>query len=100
MNKLLAITLLGIMIIGGCSALGNAPNPTATSNADVVPWEMAVEILNRGEVESLYQLHNLEVTFVLLDGTSIKTVEPSIDAVFYEVDKCDQPCSSIILATE
>jgi PBP1b-binding outer membrane lipoprotein LpoB len=100
MKKLLAILALGAMIISGCAALSDSPNPTVTSYPDVVSWETAVEILNRGEVETVVQRHNLEVTLVLKNGASINTVEPIIDAIFQEVDKCDQPCKNIILATE
>jgi len=34
------------------------------------------------------------------NGTEIHTVEPTIDAIFHEVEKCGQPCSQIMLATE
>lgn len=100
MKKLLAIIALGAMIIGSCAALGDSPNPTATASPDAIPWETAVDILNSGRVKAVFQLHNLEVTLVLLDGTLLKTVEPSNDAVFDEVDKFGQQCRQIMLATE
>ncbi len=100
MKKLLVIFALFAMIVSGCAALGDTPNPTATSYPGEVRWETAVEILNSGKVETVVQLHNLEVTLVLIDGTSINTVEPIIDAIFEEVDKCGQPCENILLATE
>jgi hypothetical protein len=59
-----------------------------------------VEILNTGEVEMVAQLHSLEVILTLKNGTEIRTVEPIIDAIFEEVEKCGQPCSQILLATE
>jgi len=65
-----------------------------------VPWETAVEILNTGQVDSIFQTHNLDVSLVLIDGTTIKTVEPEIDAIFREVERCGRPCSNIMLATE
>ena len=46
------------------------------------------------------QLHSLEVILTLKDGTEIRTVEPTIDAIFEEVEKCGQPYSRIDLATE
>lgn len=67
---------------------------------DEVSWEEALEILNSGEVTAIYQLHNLEVTLELKDGTSIKTIEPNIDAIFQEIDNCGVLCSNIIRATE
>jgi len=99
MKKLLIILTLAV-IISGCNRIGNNTVPTSTHYPDEVPWELAVEILNRGEVESIFQLHNLTVTLVLKDGAKIKTNEPVIDAVFDEINKCGQPCSSIMIATE
>ena len=100
MKKLLVILTMAVMIISGCNRIGNNTVPTSTHYPDEVPWELAVEILNRGEVESIFQLHNLTVTLVLKDGAKIKTNEPVIDAVFDEINKCGQPCSSIMIATE
>lgn len=99
MNKLLVLIALSSMMLFGCgSARESTPEPTPYP--DHVSWELAIEIINSGKVETVFQLHNLEVTLLLLDGSEIKTVEPSIDAVFFEVEKCGQPCDSIMLATE
>jgi hypothetical protein len=65
-----------------------------------VDWETAVEILKTGEVKMVTQLHRLEVTLTMNNGTQIHTMEPTSDAIFQEVEKCDQPCRQIILATE
>ena len=100
MKKKLFVLAMSIMILGACSTTGKTASPTATTYPDEVPWELAVEILNSGEVESISQYHNLEVTLVLKAGTQIKTVEPSIDAVFQEIEKCGLPCSDIIKVTE
>ncbi|MBW8011946.1 MAG: hypothetical protein FVQ83_12015 [Chloroflexi bacterium] len=59
-----------------------------------------MEILNSGEVVTISQLHNLEVTLELMDGRMIKTVEPRIDAIFEEIDTCGEICSNIIRVTE
>ena len=99
MKKLL-IKLTLAVIISGSNRIDNNTVPTSAPYPDEVPWELAVEILNRGEVESIFQLHNLTVTLVLKDGAKIKTNEPVIDAVFDEINKCGQPCSSIMIATE
>ncbi len=87
-----------ILIIAAVILIGCGANPTAYPSE--VDWETAVEILNSGDVEQIYQLHNLEVGFTMKDGQEIKTIEPSIDAIFHEVDKCGTPCSNIMLATE
>jgi hypothetical protein len=51
-------------------------------------------------VETIFQLHSLDVTLTMKDGSEVHTVEPFIDAVFQEVDKCGKPCEDIILITE
>ena len=100
MKKLLIVLTLAVMIISGCNSIGNNAVSTATPYPDEVSWELAVEILYSGEVETVIQLHNLTVTLLLKDGTEIKTIEPVIDAIFEEVDKCGQPCDNIALAME
>jgi hypothetical protein len=46
------------------------------------------------------QLHSLEVTITMEDGSEIRTVEPYIDAIFEEVQACGEPCGEIALVTE
>jgi hypothetical protein len=94
-----------MLMLYGCSSNGISATTTPTvlsgaAHPSEVDWEAAVEILKTGEVEMVTQLHNLDVFLTLKDGTEIKTVEPRIDAVFEEIDKCGQPCSQILLATE
>jgi hypothetical protein len=88
--------LLVALILSGCgdTLIDYIPYPS------VVEWEVAIEILNSGEVEMVAQLHSLDVIFTLKDGSEIRTVEPAIDAIFQEVDRCGQICSDLILATE
>ena len=88
--------LLCALLLLGCGGARIEPTPYP----DKVDWEMAIEILNSGDVEMAAQLHNLTVTLTLKDGTVIRTVEPTIDAIFDEVEKCGEPCSGIALATE
>jgi hypothetical protein len=88
--------LLCALLLLGCGGARIEPTPYPSE----VDWETAIEILNSGEVEMAAQLHNLTVTLALKDGTVIRTVEPTIDAIFDEVEKCGQPCSGIALATE
>lgn len=93
------VALLGLLlalILSSCAGLQD-PSPAYPSEVD---WETAVEILNSGDVEMVAQLHSLDVYLTLKDGTEIHTVEPTIDAIFREVDQCGRPCAKIILATE
>jgi hypothetical protein len=90
------VGLLFVLLVAGCGGTAVEPTPYPSE----VDWETAIEILNNGDVEMVAQLHSLEVILTLHDGTEIRTVEPIIDAIFREVEKCGQPCSKIILATE
>ena len=96
---------LVLLLLSGCSGKQTGQTvtldlSTPTSYPGEVDWETAVEILNTGEVESVLQLHSLDVTLTMKDGTEIHTVEPSIDAIFQEVEKCGELCSQILLVTE
>jgi PBP1b-binding outer membrane lipoprotein LpoB len=93
-RRLLMVLLVGLLL-AGCS-VANAATP---QNREV-SWEEAIEILNSGEVVGVYQLHSLKITLELRDGSMITTMEPRIDDVFHEVEKCGAPCQGIILATE
>jgi len=65
-----------------------------------VGWATAVAVLNSGDVATVTQLHSLEVILTMKNGTDITTVEPYIDAVFDEVQKCGELCGEITLVTE
>jgi putative hemolysin len=65
-----------------------------------VSWEVAVDLIHAGKVETVFQLHNLSVTLALKDNRSLETIEPRIDAVFDVVEDCGDPCSDMMLATE
>lgn len=88
-----AFALLALFLLVSC----NAP---PTPYPGQVDWETAVEILNSGEVEMVVQAHSLDVTLTMKDGSEVHTVEPAIDAIFAEIEKCGDPCSQIALATE
>ena len=90
----LLIVILGMMV-AGC---GGAKDETAQDRT--VSWVEAIEILNSGEVVGVYQLHSLEVTLELRNGSMITTREPNIDDIFREVERCGSPCQGIMLATE
>lgn len=98
MKKTIFIVLLFSVLLTACGAGAEDSSPTPLP--DEVDWETAITILNSGEVEQVFQLHNLTVTLMLKDGQEVKTVEPRIDAIFDEVQKCGAPCSDIMLATE
>lgn len=65
-----------------------------------VSWEEAVNILQSWEVKSVMQTHSLSISFSMKDGSSIKTKEPKIDAIYKEIEKCWNTCKAIIIATE
>jgi hypothetical protein len=103
-RQILGLALVSLLL-SGCAGFGTGPNagpnePSSTSYPTEVDWETAVEILNTGEVEMVTQLHSLDVTLTLRDGSEIHTVEPTIDAILEQVEACGWPCSQIILATE
>ena len=85
--------------LSACSP-DNEVSPTASPYPSEVDWETAIEILNTGQVEMVAQLHSLDVTLRMKDGSEIHTAEPIIDAIFQEVSKCGEPCREIILVTE
>jgi len=91
---LLLVVLLG-MLLAGCSVANNE-----TPQDRTVSWEEAIEIVNSGDVTAVAQLHSLEVTLELKDGSIITTTEPNIDDIFHEVEKSGSPCQGITLATE
>lgn len=90
----LLVLLVGVLL-AGCGRPNNEVPQDRT-----VTWEEAIEILNGGEVVAVFQLHSLEVTLELKDGSMITTMEPNIDDIFHEVEKCGSPCQGIMLATE
>ncbi len=98
----LALALVLILL----TACSNGANPQENGIPDPLPcgeeveWDVAVKILHQGDVEQVVQLHSLAVTLILDDGCEIETVEPVIDDIFQEVEKCGSPCENMILATE
>ena len=95
------VFILFTIAMTSCSPQAIAsPTPTPNPFPGQVGWNTAVDIIHSGQVEMVVQLHSLDVTLILKDGTEIHTIEPTIDAVFQEIDKCGLPCSEIILATE
>jgi len=95
--RVFGLLVLAILVLGACNP---ASDPTAMPCDVEVTWDQAIEILNSGEAVSIEQLHSLEVSFVLENGCSIRTIEPRIDDIFEEVRKCGDLCATIPLATE
>ena len=94
---------LGALVITGCAEASDANTELPTIPTAIpaeVDWETAVDILNTGQVAMVAQFHNLEVILTLKNGSEVRTVEPVIDAIFEEVEKCGTPCGDILLATE
>jgi len=88
------LILLILLFTAGCSGTPATPYPAE------VDWDTAVEILNSGDVEMVAQAHSLDVILTTKDGSYIHTVEPTIDAIFAEIEKCGKPCNQIAVATE
>jgi hypothetical protein len=102
-KKLLFAVSLLLVLVAACSAsptteVNGIPDPLPCG--EEVEWDLAVKILNQGNVEQVAQLHSLEVTLILEGGCEIQTIEPSIDDIFDEVQKCGEKCEGMILATE
>ena len=65
-----------------------------------VSWTEAIQIIMSGEVRQVTQTHSREVTLDLKDGTTYKAIEPQLDDVFKEIQRCGKLCTDIVLATE
>lgn len=94
------VLIISFILLAACSPVAWDGNPDPLPCGESVQWDLAVQILNQGEVEQVVQLHSLEVTLILEDGCEIKTIEPVIDDIFLEVEKCGTPCEGMILVTE
>jgi hypothetical protein len=102
-TTLTRVIFLGLLVLVGCTYLGNADsaeNDPVPNSLKEVEWSEAIEILNSGQVAQVFQSHSLEVILTLEDGSQIKTIEPSIDEIFKEIELCGEICAEIILVTE
>ena len=77
------LCLVFALLVAGCGGtqIGSTPYPGEVDRVT------AIEILISGDVEMAAQLHSLEDTLTLKDGTEIRTIEPTIDAIYQEVEK-------------
>jgi hypothetical protein len=83
----------------GPSAESGYPAPGA-NEAPVIKWRDAQNLILEGSVSQVTQLHDLTVILDLKDGSTVKTIEPSIDEVFRVIDQCGEKCADILRATE
>lgn len=95
MHRILATAVLLTLILAACSATVPEFEDGAT-----LEWDQALVVLNSGDVDMVFQTHDLDVTLTMNDGRQLHTVEPSIDAIFAEIDACGAPCADIVLVTE
>jgi len=99
MRKRFWVLVLSLLIFAA-SALAYFPLTQKPSNRHSVSWENAITILNTGQVMSVFQSHHLDVTLSLKSRTVMTTKEPTIDAIFHEIQKCGDPCHNIEKWTE
>jgi hypothetical protein len=83
----------------GPSGQSGYPAP-GVNKAPMITWEDAQNLILEGSVSQVTQLHNLTVILDLKDGSTVKTIESSIDEVFKVIDQCGDKCADIIRATE
>ena len=100
--KIILITIiLGIMILTLIFGLNLINlNPSQTNSEQNMNWQETITLLNTGEVESIMQAHNLDISLILKNGTIIHTKESRIDEIFDEIEKCGNVCKNIVMATE
>jgi len=98
MKKLLIAVFALTIFLAACGFEVEDPHPTPVPPE--MSWEEALVLLHSGDVEAVAQLHNLTVYLTLTDGQQTQTTEPTIDAIFDEIQKCGAPCSVIAVMTE
>ncbi|TMI16434.1 hypothetical protein E6H35_00105 [Candidatus Bathyarchaeota archaeon] len=99
MRKRFGILVLSLLIVAA-SALVYSPLTQQPPNRHNVSWENAIAVLNTGQVMRVFQSHHLDVTLSLKNGTVMTTKEPTIDAIFHEIQRCGDPCRYIEEYTE
>lgn len=62
-------------------------------------WSEAQSLILDGKVKSVFQSHSLDVTLTLIDGRSLTTIEPQIDAIIAIIKQCGK-CANLSFATE
>ena len=93
MKRVMLFFFLALLLLAACA-------PALPQEGETISWERAVDLLNSGQVTMVVQAHSLEVTLTLKSGVTVKTIEPTIDAIFAEIQKCGETCSGVVQATE
>ena len=99
MRKGFGIVVLALLMAAAL-AIPYFPLTRPQSNRVIVSWEVAITVLQTGQVTRVIQTHHLDVSLLLKNGTVLTTKEPTIDAISYEIGKCGDPCKSIVFGTE
>ncbi len=81
-----AVWLAMALALASCRSLDMSKINVGPGNT--VSWEDAKTIIRDGDVQSVYQTHQLDVTITMADGTTYQTKEPDIDAVIHWVEEC------------
>ena len=96
--KRLISSFIGIsVLLLGCK---KETESGVNTTPETISWEQAIRILKAGDVMAVSQRHNLTVTLDMNDGTTLTTLEPHIDAIIQEVEKCGLACAKTLIATE
>jgi hypothetical protein len=99
MRKRFGTLLLSLLVVAAL-AIAYFPLTKRSTDPAIVSWEEAIAVLHAGEVALIVQTHHLGVALWLKNGTVLTTKEPSIDAIFHEIQKCGEPCKNVQTATE
>jgi len=94
MKQLISLLIFACFLLTAC-----APTELPEDGSSI-SWAQAVDLLYRGDVTAVMQAHSLDVWLTLTNAATVKTVEPYIDAIFDEVQRCGARCANIMLATE
>lgn len=91
----------GTVLVRKLTVVEGEQLPLASSRGDVfIGWADAQTLIRTCNAKSVAQSHALDVYITLLDGTRVRTVEPSIDELFKVTTAAQQTCGSIPVATE
>jgi hypothetical protein len=63
-------------------------------------YEEAIQILNNGQAESIFQHHDLRLIMLLKDDRCISTKQLVIDDILQKIEECGDLCKDVIFGTE
>jgi hypothetical protein len=88
--------VLAVSIAAGCQ-----PHQDLTrDDAEIIPWEQAVTLIQNDEVASLAQGHDKSVLLFLADGRRMVTATPQMDLVLHIPRNCNPTCREMIVYME